>query len=125
MTGDRGQYPREPIDGLDAGSGSGRRRSQRDPAAAHFRRLGETALEAREAPPTTPGTTPCRFEVYRTDEVRMTATRFAGGDWHWRLCDGTGQVLVDAGGYRDERLCREAVAILRDRAVGAAVAPRL
>ena len=90
----------------------------------HFRRLGESALKARAPLPHPFGTDPSRFEVYRADEVRMTATQFAGGDWHWRLCDETGRVLVEAGGYRDERVCREAVAILRARAAAATVAPR-
>lgn len=57
-----------------------------------------------------------RFEVYRADQVRMTAIHFAGGDWHWRLCDERGQVLIDTGGYRNEQSCREAVAILQERA---------
>ena len=55
----------------------------------------------------------------------MTSVLFAGGDWHWRLCDPAGEVLVDAGGYCDERTCREAITLLKDRAAHAAVAPCL
>jgi uncharacterized protein YegP (UPF0339 family) len=66
---------------------------------------------------------PCRFEIYRADEVRMTALRFAGGDWHWRLCDEAGEVLIDAGGYRSEQACRIAVALLQDQAALAKLQP--
>jgi uncharacterized protein YegP (UPF0339 family) len=93
-----------------------RRKHPREPAEAHFHRLGEPARAAA-------GDEPCRFEVYRADEVRTTSTRFAGGDWHWRLCDAAGRALVDAGGYRDERLCRDAVAILHEHAAAAVGAP--
>ena len=89
-----------------------RRKHPREPAEANFHRFGERAAE------------PCRFEVYRADEVRTTSTRFTGGDWHWRLCDEAGRALVDAGGYRDERKCRDAVALLKARAGGAAFAAR-
>jgi len=63
----------------------------------------------------------CVFEVYRADEIRMTAFQLGGGDWHWRLCDGNGQSLVDAGGYRTERACREAITLLKSHAARAAV----
>jgi uncharacterized protein YegP (UPF0339 family) len=55
----------------------------------------------------------CHFEVYRADSVRLTTTRFGGGDWRWRLCSHDGRALVEAEGYRTESKCREAVAILR------------
>ena len=55
----------------------------------------------------------CRFEVYRADEIRTSSLLFAGGDWHWRLSDATGQVLVEAGGYRSEGDCRQAIAMLQ------------
>lgn len=55
----------------------------------------------------------CRFEVYRADQVRLTATQFSGGDWRWRLLDKAGQILVEAGGYPSEEKCREAVAVLK------------
>jgi uncharacterized protein YegP (UPF0339 family) len=64
----------------------------------------------------------CRFEVYRTDHVPMTTTLFAGGDWRWRLSEHDGKVLVEAGGYRSERHCREAVTILQARAAFATLA---
>lgn len=110
-----------------------RRRHPREPVGRHFRRLGEPErreplseplceLQSELASDTAPSG-PCRFEVYRTDEVAMNSTQFAGGDWHWRLCDEAGRVLVDAGGYRDERACRAAVTILRAQARGASVAP--
>jgi uncharacterized protein YegP (UPF0339 family) len=91
----------------------------REPAEAHFRRPGETPAKSAILPPEAFGTSPSRFEIYRTDEVRMTSLRFAGGDWHWRLCDEAGKVLVDAGGYRSERACRKAVTILQKRAASA------
>lgn len=82
----------------------------RDPAERHFRQLGEHRTLAAGMG---------RFDVYRADEVRTTSTRFVGGDWRWRLCDEHGRVLVDAGGYGDERACRAAVALLQARASGA------
>ena len=63
----------------------------------------------------------CHFAVFRADSVRVTSTRFAGGDWRWRLSDQDGAVLVEAGGYRSEAHCREAVAILQARAARATV----
>ncbi|MXP42290.1 DUF1508 domain-containing protein [Altererythrobacter soli] len=57
-----------------------------------------------------------RFDVYRTDEMNVSSTRFCGGDWHWRLTDAAGRTLVDAGGYSTEEGCREAVTILQQRA---------
>jgi len=80
-------------------------------------------VERRKHPREAPGAEPCRFEVYRADEVRTTSTRFTGGDWHWRLCDAAGRALVDAGGYRDEQRCRDAVAMLGAHAAGAVRAP--
>lgn len=59
---------------------------------------------------------PPRFDVYRADETKVSSTRFCGGDWHWRLIDAAGCTLVEAGGYRTEEKCREAVAILQSRA---------
>ena len=124
MTEERRKHPREPVDWLDGDSAGGRRFLSRDPADAHFRRLGESAPASHEAARPPAGALPCRFEVYRSDKVSLTSTQFAGGDWHWRLCDDSGQTLVDAGGYHDERLCRDAVAILRERAADAAIAAR-
>src|SRR5688500_13897128 len=85
---------------------------RREPVDAHFRHMGQAGVRWADVL----GATPCRFEVYRADEVRMTSIQFAGGDWHWRLCDNAGQVLVDAGGYRHEAECRAAIAILKQRA---------
>ena len=56
------------------------------------------------------------FEVFRVDEVQVTSTQFAGGDWRWRLADATGETLVQGGGYHSERSCRAAVALLRGHA---------
>lgn len=50
------------------------------------------------------GEGPC-FDVYRTEQVRLTSTLFGGGDWHWRLTSGSGDVLADCGGYRNQRDC--------------------
>lgn len=61
------------------------------------------------------------FSVFRADSVSVTSTRFAGGDWRWRLSDHEGAVLVEAGGYRHEAQCRKAVAILQAHAARAIV----
>lgn len=63
----------------------------------------------------------CRFSVFRTDSVGMTASQFAGGDWRWHLSDSDGAMLVEAGGYRQEAQCRKAVAVLRAHAARAIV----
>lgn len=57
-----------------------------------------------------------RFEVFRTEEVQVTSTQFAGGDWRWRLADAVDETLVEGGGYRSKRACDKAVKFLRDRA---------
>jgi len=64
----------------------------------------------------------CHFHIYRADAVRLTTTRFSGGDWRWRLSDDAGRILVEAGGYRSEAHCREAVGILQARAALATLA---
>ena len=60
------------------------------------------------------------FEIFRQDQVQVTSTRLAGGDWCWRLSDRAGKTLVEGAGYRSEQACRVAVAFLRDRAFSAA-----
>ncbi|WP_162301941.1 DUF1508 domain-containing protein [Croceibacterium ferulae] len=62
------------------------------------------------------------FAIFRVESVSLTSTQFSGGDWRWRLSDPDGTVLVEAGGYRSEAHCREAVAILQARAARATVA---
>lgn len=57
-----------------------------------------------------------RFEVFRADEVQVTSTQFAGGDWRWRLADRFGETLVQGSGYPSRRTCLDAVSLLRDRA---------
>lgn len=84
----------------------------REPAASHFRKFGAAA--AVRCPEI--GETPCRFEIYRADEVRTSSTRFVGGDWHWRLSDDEGLILLDTGGYSSEGECLSAIAILREKA---------
>jgi uncharacterized protein YegP (UPF0339 family) len=102
---------------------SGRRQRssdrRREPADAHFRKLAATA----SAPHPEAGDTSGRFEIYRAHEIRMTSTRFSGGDWHWRLCDAAGQVLLDTGGYASEGECLNAVAILQQNAGSARLSP--
>ena len=39
----------------------------------------------------------CHFAVFRADSVSVTSTKFAGGDWRWRLSDQEGAILVQAG----------------------------
>lgn len=80
-------------------------------------RAGAESNSATEAVPEET----CAFEIYRADEIRMTAFQLGGGDWHWRLCDGDGQTLVDAGGYRTEHACREAITLLKSHAARAPV----
>lgn len=53
------------------------------------------------------------FDIYRTEEVRLTSTLFGGGDWHWRLTGASGDILADCGGYRNQRDCLAAVDALR------------
>jgi uncharacterized protein YegP (UPF0339 family) len=60
-----------------------------------------------------------RFEIFREEEVQVSSTQFSGGDWRWRLADPTGKTLVEGIGYRSERACKVAVALLRDRAFSA------
>lgn len=62
-----------------------------------------------------------RFELYRTDRVSLTSVLFGGGDWHWRLTDAGGAVLVDCGGYKSRRACRAAVLSLQSEAATAQV----
>lgn len=62
------------------------------------------------------------FTISRVQSTSLTSTQFAGGDWRWRLIDPDGAILVEAGGYRSEAHCREAVAILQARAARATVA---
>ena len=57
-----------------------------------------------------------RFDIYRTERVRLTSTLFGGGDWHWRLTGASGAVIADCGGYRDEAQCLAAVGALRTEA---------
>lgn len=71
------------------------------------------------------GGTACHFEVYRADQVRLTATQFSGGDWRWQLLDKAGQILVEAGGYPSEDKCREAVRILQRYGVPATSDPTI
>jgi uncharacterized protein YegP (UPF0339 family) len=72
--------------------------------------------ELRMSAPAQHEEAPPRFDVYRTDERKVSSTRFCGGDWHWRLIDEAGCTLVDAGGYSTEEGCLEAVTILQQRA---------
>jgi uncharacterized protein YegP (UPF0339 family) len=60
-----------------------------------------------------------RFEVFRADEVQVTSTQFAGGDWRWRLADAADNTLVEGGGYPSKGACVVAVSYLRDRASSA------
>ena len=57
-----------------------------------------------------------RFDIYRTDRVRLTSTLLGGGDWHWRLTGASGTVIADCGGYLDEAECLAAVCALRTEA---------
>ena len=90
---------------------------RREPADAHFRRFDKPGPARSDELPS------CNFEVYRADEVRMTSTQFSGGDWHWCLSDADGLILLDTGGYANERECRDAIAILQENAGWASVAP--
>jgi len=65
-----------------------------------------------------------RFDIYRTEQVQLTATRLGGGDWHWRLVDAAGGNLAHGGGYRDQRDCMAAVDALREVASSATVSKR-
>jgi uncharacterized protein YegP (UPF0339 family) len=69
-----------------------------------------------------PGEANSRFDIYRTDLVRLTSTLHGGGDWHWRLVGASGAVIADCGGYPDEAQCLAAVRALR---IDAGLAPIL
>lgn len=81
---------------------------------------GFAANDPRTAPaaPTrpAPGGGNGHFEVFREDEVSVTSTRHAGGGWRWRLCDASGLVVAEAGGYASEADCRAAVAAIQAHA---------
>lgn len=97
-------------------------RSPRKPVEVHLRRSsGSSAADVVSGLAPVAGKAPGMFEVYREAEVRMTSTRFCGGDWHWRLSDADGQILLDTGGYASERACLLAVDILRDSAAFARI----
>jgi uncharacterized protein YegP (UPF0339 family) len=100
---------------------------RREPAENHFRKLNSPAAArdvlggATSAPSASAEKTSCKFDVYRADEVRMTSIRFGGGDWHWRLSDADGLILLDTGGYASEHECRSAIAVLQENAGWASV----
>lgn len=105
-----------------AGRGLYRLPQTREPAAAHFRRMGRSvSLPPVNEDETAEAISP-RFEIYRADQVMITSTRLSGGDWHWQLVDRNAVVLMDVGGYENERECREAIAILQGQA-GTAMLP--
>ncbi|PKB19068.1 hypothetical protein B0I00_1295 [Novosphingobium kunmingense] len=64
------------------------------------------------------------FDIYRAEQVSLTSTLFGGGDWHWRLTDGTGAMVADCGGYRNRRDCLAVVEGLRAEAGLATVSGR-
>jgi uncharacterized protein YegP (UPF0339 family) len=59
------------------------------------------------------------FEMSLADRVRLTSTRSAGGDWHWRLCTAGGTAVAHGGSYRTEAECRAAISLVQ-RVAGAA-----
>ena len=103
----------------------------REPAESHFRKLNGPAAPRRADGSAMAEALPCesaekvpyKFDIYRADEVRMTSTQFCGGDWHWRLSDAEGLILLDTGGYASEHECRSAVAILQENAGWASLSP--
>jgi len=60
------------------------------------------------------------FEVFLADLVRLTSTRFSGGDWCWRFCTAQGVVVAYGGGYRNEAECMSAIQTIQ-RAAGSAL----
>ena len=88
-----------------------------------FNAAAATAREIKRAGSIAPGLRrDDRFEVFRADEVRVSSTRFVGGDWRWRLADGADRTLVEASGYRTESECLSAIAVLHERASAASLA---
>jgi uncharacterized protein YegP (UPF0339 family) len=61
------------------------------------------------------------FEVFREDEVSVSSTQFVGGGWRWRLSDGEGLVIAQAGDYPSEAACRAAIAAIQAHAALASV----
>ena len=91
----------------------------KDRQATHVRRLGpDSSTDSRNERDAVIASSD-RFEIFREEEVQVSSTQFAGGDWRWRLADPTGKTLVEGIGYRSERACKVAVALLRDRAFSA------
>jgi uncharacterized protein YegP (UPF0339 family) len=91
------------------------RHLKREPAELYFRKIGAAcpAIAGETSDPRALPEQPCRFEVYRADEIRTSSMLFAGGDWRWRLADAAGLTLVEAGGYRSADECRAAITMLR------------
>lgn len=63
---------------------------------------------------------PMYFEVFLTDLVRLTSTRFSGGDWCWRFCTAQGVAVAYGGGYRNEAECMSAIQTIQ-RSAGSAL----
>jgi uncharacterized protein YegP (UPF0339 family) len=84
---------------------------------------GEAPLDGppsdRTPQPTAAPTETLHFELSFANRVRLTSTRFAGGDWNWRLCTASGTAIARGGGYRTEGECRSAIALVQ-RAAGQA-----
>jgi uncharacterized protein YegP (UPF0339 family) len=72
--------------------------------------------DASEPPQPLPRGGHGHFEVFREDEVSVTSTQFVGGAWRWRLSDGEGLVVAEAGDYPTEASCRAAVAAIQAHA---------
>jgi hypothetical protein len=53
------------------------------------------------------------FDIFREDEVSVSSTQFVGGGWRWRLSDGAGLIVAEAGDYPSEPQCRAAVAAIQ------------
>jgi uncharacterized protein DUF1508 len=53
------------------------------------------------------------FDIFREDEVSVSSTQFVGGGWRWRLSDGAGLIVAEAGDYPSELQCRAAVAAIQ------------
>jgi len=70
--------------------------------------------------PATEDSAPMYFEVLLADRVRLTSTRFSGGDWYWRFCTAEGVAVAHCGGYRSEADCLSAIETIQ-RAAGSAL----
>lgn len=56
------------------------------------------------------------FEICRNGPRHKLASIENVHDWFWRLLSPAGVTMIECGGYLDEKSCRAAVSLLREKA---------